>query len=70
MPLIPVSRNKESSVQKSSVRDVDFGNSKNTPRWLRLVQGNHSNVAPGAGSKTIASIKGKIEPLKLIKPKN
>lgn len=70
MPLIPVSQNKESSVQKSSIRDVYFGNSKNTPHLLRLVWGNHSNVAPGPGLKTIAPIKGKIELLKLIKPKN
>lgn len=70
MPLIPVSWNKESSVQKSSVRDVYFGNSKNTPHSPRLVRGSHGNVAPGAGLKTIAPIKGEIELFKLIKPKN
>lgn len=31
--------------------------------------GNHGNVAPGAGLKTVAPIKEKIELLKLIKPK-
>lgn len=57
-------------MQKSSVGDAYFGDSKNTPCSPRLVWGNHSNVAPGAGLKTIVPIKGKIELLKLIKPKN
>lgn len=69
MPLISMSQNKERSVQKSSISNVYFGNSKNILCLLRLVLGSHSNMASGAELKTVAPIKGKTELLKLIKPK-